>query len=181
MSVKNKSVKFSAKPVLQSSKKSAIKAVAPKVVAHDDLDEIASEANEEAETETEEAAKRRTTHAVKYNPNYFPVSGSKARADLERVVDAGKHGLLCEQFLQTFPILGKFVVNDLVSCSGGRLFATQRTLDILSGKIVLEARGSGIPGFYKLTKLLKAAKTSEERQEIMEQLQKAVESSEDAA
>lgn len=133
-----------------------------------------------SESSTEEK-KKYAGQRVHYSDNYFPTPGTKTRESLDAVVKAGDEGLAADNFGQTMPVLGKFAICGLVRCKEGRIYATTRTADILSGKIVIEQSGSTISGFYSLTRQLKEAKTAAEREAIMAKLQEAVEAAPEVA
>lgn len=122
------------------------------------------------------AKKKGTQHLVKVNENYFPAEGSKLRVELDKIAAAGKKGLPASEFKGAMPQLSQLTVNSLVNMTDGKLFVTQRCLDIVAGKITLENPRGDSDGFWTTVKKAAIArKTSPEVVELLSQLKDLVE------
>jgi hypothetical protein len=91
--------------------------------------------------------------------DYFPPSNTMARSEMERIAAAADQGVPVESFKLTYPFLGKAIACGLLESAGGRLIATKRTQEFISGERVASAVG-------ELRHLLRLVVTSQDEVEI---------------
>lgn len=97
--------------------------------------------NKKKETKLRVASAKAGT-ARKCDLNYFPPEGSVSRKTLEQIAD---HGIDVANYPLSEMFLGRLVRCGLVASDGTTLTATQRTIDVLEGKLELPStRGQEI-------------------------------------
>lgn len=113
-------------------------------------------------------ASARAGTGKKCDLNYFPPEGSVSYQTLVNISEAGKEGMPAADYPLSEMFLGRLIRCGLVASDGETLTATQRTRDVLSGKLELPStRGSE---FNRIVAAMKTETDPEAFEELVQKL-----------